>query len=42
MGFKMVLLPPNTQADWPEKIRAVVPDCDHCWFGVILHDGRSL
>ena len=28
MGFKMVLLPPNTQADWPEKIRAVVPDCE--------------
>ena len=28
MGFKMVLLPPNTQPDWPEKIRAVVPDCE--------------
>ncbi len=33
MGFKMVLLPPNTQADWPEKIRAVVPDCE-----VVLFD----
>jgi phosphoglycerate dehydrogenase-like enzyme len=28
MGFKMVIVPPNTQADWPEKIRAVVPDCE--------------
>lgn len=28
MGFKMVLVPPNTQPDWPQKIRAVVPDCD--------------
>lgn len=28
MGFKMVLLPPNTQPDWPEKIRAVAPDCE--------------
>jgi len=27
MGFKMVIVPPNTQPDWPEKIRAVVPDC---------------
>ena len=32
MGFKMVLLPPNTQADWPEKIRAVVPDCEVALF----------
>ena len=28
VGFKMVLLPPNTQADWPDKIRAAVPDCE--------------
>ena len=28
MGFKMVIVPPNTQPDWPEKIRAEVPDCD--------------
>ena len=28
MGFKMVIVPPNTQPDWPEKIRTVVPDCD--------------
>ena len=28
MGFKMVIVPPNTQPDWSEKIRAVVPDCD--------------
>lgn len=27
MGFRMVLVPPNTQPDWPEKIRAAVPDC---------------
>ena len=28
MGFKMVIVPPNTQPDWPEKIRAAAPDCD--------------
>jgi phosphoglycerate dehydrogenase-like enzyme len=28
MGFKMVIVPPNTQPDWPEKIRAVVPECE--------------
>jgi phosphoglycerate dehydrogenase-like enzyme len=28
MGFKLVLVPPNTQPEWPEKIRAAVPDCD--------------
>ena len=28
MGFKMVIVPPNTQPDWPQKIRAVVPDCE--------------
>jgi phosphoglycerate dehydrogenase-like enzyme len=28
MGFKLVIVPPNTQPDWPEKIRAAVPDCD--------------
>lgn len=28
MGFKMVIVPPNTQADWPAKIRTVVPDCE--------------
>ena len=28
MAFKLVLVPPNTQPDWPEKIRAAVPDCD--------------
>ncbi len=28
MGFKMVIVPPNTQPDWPEKIRTVVPDCE--------------
>ena len=27
MGFTIVIVPPNTQPDWPEKIRAVVPDC---------------
>ena len=27
MGFKLVIVPPNTQLDWPEKIRAAVPDC---------------
>src|SRR5215813_8316327 len=28
MGFKLAIVPPNTQPDWPEKIRAAVPDCD--------------
>ena len=28
MGFQMVIVPPNMQPDWPEKICAVVPDCD--------------
>jgi len=28
MGFKMVILPPNTQKDWPQKIKAVVPDAE--------------
>jgi phosphoglycerate dehydrogenase-like enzyme len=28
MAFKLVIVPPNTQPDWPEKIRAVVPDCE--------------
>jgi phosphoglycerate dehydrogenase-like enzyme len=28
MAFKLVLVPPNTQPDWPQKIRAAVPDCD--------------
>jgi len=28
MGFKMVIVPPNTQPDWPEKIRAAVPGCE--------------
>ena len=28
MGFKMVIVPPNTQPDWPQKIRSVVPDCE--------------
>ena len=28
MAFKLVIVPPNTQPDWPEKIRAAVPDCD--------------
>jgi phosphoglycerate dehydrogenase-like enzyme len=32
MGFKMVIVPPNTQPDWPEKIRATVPDCDVLMF----------
>ena len=27
MGFKMVIVPPNAQPDWPQKIRAAVPDC---------------
>ncbi|MGH8058110.1 MAG: D-2-hydroxyacid dehydrogenase [Candidatus Entotheonellia bacterium] len=27
MGFKLVIVPPNTQPDWAEKIRAAVPDC---------------
>ena len=32
MGFKMVIVPPNTQPDWPDKIRAVVPDCEVSMF----------
>ncbi len=28
MGFKLVIIPPNTQPDWPQKIRAAVPDCE--------------
>jgi phosphoglycerate dehydrogenase-like enzyme len=28
MAFKLVIVPPNTQPDWPAKIRAAVPDCD--------------
>jgi phosphoglycerate dehydrogenase-like enzyme len=28
MGFKMVIVPPNTQPDWPQKLRAAVPDCE--------------
>lgn len=32
MGFKMVIVPPNTQPDWPQKIRAVVPDCQVVMF----------
>ena len=28
MGFKLVIVPPNTQPDWPQKIRAAVPDCE--------------
>ena len=32
MGFKMVIVPPNTQPDWPQKIRAV-PDCEVQMFG---------
>ena len=32
MGFKIVIVPPNTQPDWPEKIRAAVPDCDVLMF----------
>jgi phosphoglycerate dehydrogenase-like enzyme len=28
MGFKLVIVPPNTQPDWPEKIRAAVPECE--------------
>lgn len=28
MGFKLVIVPPNTQPEWPEKIRAAVPDCE--------------
>ena len=28
MPFKLVMVPPNTQPDWPEKIRAAVPDCN--------------
>jgi phosphoglycerate dehydrogenase-like enzyme len=32
MGFKIVIVPPNTQPDWPEKIRAAVPHCDVLMF----------
>ncbi len=32
MGFKMVIVPPNTQPDWPEQIRAAVPDCEVLMF----------
>jgi hypothetical protein len=32
MGFKMVIVPPNTQPDWPEKIQAAVPDCEVLMF----------
>ena len=28
MGFKIIIVPPNTQSDWPQKIRAAVPDCE--------------
>jgi phosphoglycerate dehydrogenase-like enzyme len=28
MPFKLVIVPPNTQPDWPEKIRAAVSDCE--------------
>ena len=28
MAFKLVIVPPNTQPDWPEKIRTVVPGCE--------------
>src|SRR2546430_15323979 len=28
MGFKMIIVPPNAQPDWPQKIRAAVPDCE--------------
>jgi phosphoglycerate dehydrogenase-like enzyme len=28
MAFKLVIVPPNTQPDWPAKIRAAVADCD--------------
>ncbi|MBI3330030.1 MAG: D-2-hydroxyacid dehydrogenase [Nitrospinae bacterium] len=27
MAFKLVIVPPNTQPDWPQKIRAAIPDC---------------
>ena len=33
MGFKMVIVPPNTQPDWPQKIRVLVPDCEVQMFG---------
>ena len=33
MPFKLVMVPPNTQPDWPEKIRAAVPDCNVQLFG---------
>jgi phosphoglycerate dehydrogenase-like enzyme len=28
MAFKLVIVPPNTQPDWPEKIRTALPDCE--------------
>jgi phosphoglycerate dehydrogenase-like enzyme len=28
MAFKLVIVPPNTQPDWPAKIHAAVPDCE--------------
>ena len=28
MAFKMVICPPNYQEDWPEKLRAAIPDID--------------
>jgi phosphoglycerate dehydrogenase-like enzyme len=33
MAFKLVIVPPNTQPDWPEKIRTAVPDCQVHLFG---------
>ena len=28
MGFKLVLCPPDTQGDWPEKLREAIPDIE--------------
>jgi phosphoglycerate dehydrogenase-like enzyme len=28
VGFKLVILPPYAMPDWPEKLRAAVPECD--------------
>jgi hypothetical protein len=28
MAFKLVIVPPNTQSDWPQRIRAAVPGCN--------------
>jgi hypothetical protein len=42
MGFKMVIVPPNAQPDWPEKSRAAVPDCAALRAGEIARAGLDV